>query len=45
VEYGLLVAAIAGVVVGLVFGLGGVVAGVFDEATTCLETRTGGYPC
>jgi pilus assembly protein Flp/PilA len=33
VEYGLMVAAIAAVIVGIVFGLGGVVSGVFTN--TC----------
>ena len=33
VEYGLMVAAIAAVIVGIVFGLGGIVKGVFSK--TC----------
>ena len=39
VEYGLMVAAIAAVIVGIVFGLGGVVQSVFD--TTCNSIQTG----
>ena len=45
VEYGLLVAAIAALVVAIVFGLGGVVKGVFTK--TCSEVGskagTSGY--
>ncbi|HST85801.1 MAG TPA: Flp family type IVb pilin [Kineosporiaceae bacterium] len=38
VEYGLMVAAIAAVIVGIVFGLGGIVREVFG--TTCNEIGT-----
>jgi pilus assembly protein Flp/PilA len=38
VEYGLMVAAIAAVIVGIVFGLGGVIQSVF--ATTCDSIAT-----
>jgi pilus assembly protein Flp/PilA len=48
VEYGLMVAAIAAVIVGIVFGLGGVVKGVFsssctaiNKGTACTEAPTG----
>jgi pilus assembly protein Flp/PilA len=40
VEYGLLVAAIAAVIVGVVFGLGGLVSGVFQKTSTCISTKT-----
>jgi pilus assembly protein Flp/PilA len=36
VEYGLLVAAIAAVIVGFVFALGGTVADKFQDTNTCL---------
>ncbi len=39
VEYGLLVAAIAAVIVTLVFALGGMIQGAFD--TTCDAVKTG----
>jgi pilus assembly protein Flp/PilA len=39
VEYGLMVAAIAAVIVGIVFGLGGVVQDVFSS--TCDTIKTG----
>jgi pilus assembly protein Flp/PilA len=39
VEYGLMVAAIAAVVVGIVFALGGVMKGVFEK--TCTSIKTG----
>ena len=39
VEYGLMVAAIAAVIVAVVFGLGGLVRGTFDD--TCDEIETG----
>ncbi len=38
VEYGLLVAAIAAVIVGLVFGLGTLVSGAFDHTSSCVGT-------
>lgn len=37
VEYGLMVAAIAAVIVGIVFGLGGVVADVFNDTCKSIE--------
>jgi pilus assembly protein Flp/PilA len=42
VEYGLMVAAIAAVIVGIVFGLGGVVKEVFT--TTCTTIQTNAAP-
>jgi len=38
VEYGLMVAAIAAVIVGLVFGLGGLVRDTFSTTSTNIET-------
>ena len=38
VEYGLLVAAIAAVIVGVVFLLGGKVSAAFNKTNTCLST-------
>ena len=40
VEYGLLVAAIAAVIVGAVFLLGTNVVGAFDDTNTCIATPT-----
>jgi pilus assembly protein Flp/PilA len=37
VEYGLLVAAIAALVVGVVFGLGNTIKGKFTQTQTCLS--------
>jgi pilus assembly protein Flp/PilA len=37
VEYGLMVAAIAAVIVGIVFGLGGVVQNVFSNTCTSIQ--------
>ena len=42
VEYGLLVAGIAGLIVGIVFALGGVINDVFTG--TCDTIRTGAAP-
>ena len=42
VEYGLMVAAIAAVIVGIVFGLGGVVSGVFKDSCQSIATGGGG---
>ena len=39
VEYGLMVAAIAAIIVGVVFGLGNLVRNTFDE--TCQEIEAG----
>jgi pilus assembly protein Flp/PilA len=44
VEYGLMVAAIAAVIVGAVFILGNTVKGKFQETTTCI-TQQSGAPC
>ena len=38
VEYGLLVAAIAAVIVGVVFLLGGKVSSAFNHTNTCIST-------
>jgi len=38
VEYGLLVAAIAAVIVGVVFGLGGIVKSAFSKTSNCIST-------
>jgi pilus assembly protein Flp/PilA len=40
VEYGLLVAAIAAVIVGVVFLLGGKVSSAFNKTNTCISTPT-----
>ncbi len=42
VEYGLMVAAIAAVIVGTVFALGGFVKGTFDKTCSALNSPTGG---
>jgi len=39
VEYGLMVAAIAAVIVGVVFTLGGFVAQTFQDTSDCIEQR------
>lgn len=39
VEYGLMVAAIAAVIVGLVFGIGTLIQGAFQD--TCADLKTG----
>lgn len=39
VEYGLLVAAIAAVIVGLVFGIGIIIRGAFQNTCTALNTN------
>jgi len=44
VEYGLMVAAIAAVIVGAVFVLGTTVKSKFEQTTTCIATQTGA-PC
>ena len=36
VEYGLMVAAIAAVIVGIVFGLGSLVKGTFNTTSSCI---------
>jgi len=45
VEYGLLVAAIAAVIVGVVFGLGGVVSDTFSQTQECFESQQDGPNC
>jgi pilus assembly protein Flp/PilA len=40
VEYGLLVAAIAAVIVGVVFGLGNLIKTKFSDTTTCIQNHT-----
>ncbi len=46
VEYGLMVAAIAAVIVGIVFGLGGVVQNVFhDTCDTINQSAQAGGDC
>jgi pilus assembly protein Flp/PilA len=42
VEYGLMVAAIAAVIVGIVFGLGGVVSGVFTKTSCNINSGANG---
>jgi pilus assembly protein Flp/PilA len=42
VEYGLLVAAIAAVIVGVVFGLGNLIKTKFSDTTTCITNQTQG---
>ncbi|MFN8148040.1 MAG: Flp family type IVb pilin [Candidatus Nanopelagicales bacterium] len=44
VEYGLLVAAIAAVIVGVVFLLGGKVSSAFNKTNTCIS-NSGGTGC
>lgn len=39
VEYGLLVALIAVAIVGAIFGLGGQIAALFDQASDCLASN------
>jgi len=49
VEYGLLVAAIAAVIVGVVFALGGLINGAFNKTCTAVQSSPGatttGNPC
>ena len=46
VEYGLLVAAIAAVIVGVVFGLGNLVAAKFSKTTSCITAGSAASsPC
>ena len=40
VEYGLLVAAIAAVIVGVVFALGGLINGAFNKTCTSIQGQT-----
>jgi pilus assembly protein Flp/PilA len=43
VEYGLMVAAIAAAIVGVVFVLGGIVQQAFQHTSNCIEQGTPGY--
>jgi pilus assembly protein Flp/PilA len=45
VEYGLMVAAIAAVVVGIVFGLGTVVKDTFTQTAVCIQKVQNGPNC
>ena len=45
VEYGLLVAAIAAVIVGVVFVLGGKVSAAFNKTNTCMTTTQPATGC
>lgn len=45
VEYGLMVAAIAAVIVGVVFGLGGIVSDTFSQTEECIQTLQNGPNC
>ena len=45
VEYGLLVAGIAAVVIAGVFFLGGTVRGAFDDTKDCIESDGAGATC
>jgi Flp pilus assembly pilin Flp len=45
VEYGLLVAAIAAVIVGIVFGLGGIVSATFQQTEDCIIAIENGPNC
>ncbi|HST85800.1 MAG TPA: Flp family type IVb pilin [Kineosporiaceae bacterium] len=45
VEYGLMVAAIAAVIVGIVFGLGGVVQNVFTNTCETISSGAQTTPC
>jgi pilus assembly protein Flp/PilA len=45
VEYGLLVAAIAALVVGVVFGLGSTIKGQFTQTSSCIATSGTGTGC
>ena len=45
VEYGLLVAAIAALIVGVVFLLGGKVSSTFNKTNSCISTNGVGSNC
>ena len=45
VEYGLMVAAIAAVIVGIVFGLGGIVEQTFSQTVDCISKSANGPNC
>jgi pilus assembly protein Flp/PilA len=39
VEYALVVGAVAALIVGIVFGLGGVISGIFQQASFCIANN------
>ncbi|HST85799.1 MAG TPA: Flp family type IVb pilin [Kineosporiaceae bacterium] len=45
VEYGLLVAAISAIIVGIVFGLGGIVGATFQQTEDCIVAIENGPNC
>ncbi|MGH3385402.1 MAG: Flp family type IVb pilin [Nocardioidaceae bacterium] len=45
VEYGLMVAAIAAIIVGVVFAIGVLVDGAFTTTENCISTRGAGANC
>jgi pilus assembly protein Flp/PilA len=45
VEYGLLIAAIAALIVAIVFGLGGLIKGVFTKTSSCVQTNGSNAGC
>ncbi len=45
VEYGLLVAAIAAVIVVILFALGGIISGVFQQVCSLISSGTGVAGC
>ena len=45
VEYGLLVAAIAAVIVAVVFGLGGIIGATFQQTEDCIVAQQNGATC
>jgi Flp pilus assembly pilin Flp len=45
VEYGLLVAAISAIIVGIVFGLGGIVGATFQQTEDCIVAIANGPNC
>jgi len=45
VEYGLLIAAVAAVIVAVVFSLGGIVSAEFESHTSCLNSQMNSQPC
>jgi pilus assembly protein Flp/PilA len=45
VEYGLLVAAIAAVIVAIVFGLGTIIKDKFSQTSNCISTSGSGQNC
>ncbi|MBI4944459.1 MAG: Flp family type IVb pilin [Actinobacteria bacterium] len=46
VEYGLMLAAIAAVIIGIVFGIGQQLSGMFAETEACLQAKdSAAIPC